>query len=93
MTFAAARLSGAFRQMLQVGEGKGLSNPVSFLAALAAMLSILMIWACSRRWMREYAGLGKTIVTFGVSSTIVVIYYGKLVTWFWHIIPFASARN
>lgn len=93
MTFATGLLQGAFRQLLQFGEGKGLSNGVSFLAAISAILSVLMIWACSRRWVREYAGLGKTIVTFGVSSAIVVLYYGIMVAWFWHMVPFANAKN
>ena len=34
-----------------------------------------MIWACAGRWIREYAGLGKAIVTFGVSPMMVVVYY------------------
>ena len=93
MTFATGLLAGAIRQLLFVGEGKGLSNPVSFLAAVTAILSMLMIWACARRWIKEYAGLGKTVVTFGVSSAIVAAYYGILVVWFWRMIPFASVRN
>jgi len=93
MAFATGLLSGALRQLLQLSEGKGLSNNVSFLAAISAILSILMIWACTRRWIREYAGLGKTLVTFGVSSAIVVVYYGIMVAWFWHMAPFANAQN
>jgi len=93
MAFSTGLLGGAIRQLVHVGAGKGLSNPVSFLAAVAAVLSVLMIWACARRWIREYAGLGKTVVTFGVSSAIVVVYYGILVVWFWHIIPFAASNN
>ena len=93
MTFATGLLWGAIRQILQVGAGKGMTNPVSFLAAVAAALSVLMIWACSRRWMREYAGLGKTAVTLGVSFAVVAVYYGILVVWFWHMIPFSTAQN
>ncbi len=93
MTFSTGLLSAAIRQLLQFGEGKGLSNMVSFLAAVSAILSILTIAACTRRWMKEYAGLGKTIVTFGVSSAIVVVYYGIMVFWFWHMVPFANAKN
>ena len=93
MTFATGLLWGAARQILQVGAGKGMSNPVSFLAGVAALLSVLMISACSRRWIREYAGLGRTAVTMGVSFAIVALYYGILVAWFWHMIPFSSARN
>ena len=93
MTFATGLLQGALRQLLQLSEGKGLSNTVSFLAAISAILSILMIWACSRRWIREYAGLGKTIVTFGVSSAIVVAYYAIMVVWFWHMVPFTNTKS
>jgi hypothetical protein len=93
MTFATGLLQGAFRQLLQFSEGKGLSNTVSFLAAISAILSVLMIWACSRRWIREYAGLGKTIVTFGVSSAIVVAYYAIMVIWFWHMVPFTNSKS
>ena len=93
MTFATGLLQGALRQLLQLSEGKGLSNMVSFLAAISAILSILMIWACSRRWIREYAGLGKTIVTFGVSSAIVVAYYAIMVVWFWHMVPFTNTKS
>ena len=93
MTFATGLLQGALRQLLQLSEGKGLSNTVSFLVAISAILSILMIWACSRRWIREYAGLGKPIVTFGVSSAIVVAYYAIMVVWFWHMVPFTNAKS
>jgi hypothetical protein len=93
MTFATGLLAGAIRQVQFIAKGQGFSNPVSFLAAIAAVLSILLVSACARRWIREYAGLGKTVVTFGVSSGIVVVYYGILVVWFWHMIPFAGARN
>lgn len=66
---------------------------VSFLAAISAILSLLMIWACTHRWIREYAGLGKIVVAFGVSSAIVAVYYGIMVVWFWHMAPFANAKN
>jgi uncharacterized membrane protein len=46
---------------------------------------------CVRRWMKEYAGLGKSLITFAVSFGIVAIYYGILVTWFWHMFPVAAA--
>lgn len=93
MTFASGLLGGAARQMLRFGEGHGLTNPVSFFAAVSALLSILMILACARRWIKEYAGLGKSLSTFAVSLGIVAVYYGILVAWFWHIIPFVAAPD
>jgi len=93
MTFSSGLLGGAVRQILRLGQGRGLNNPVSFLAAVSAVLSLLMIAACSRRWMKEYAGLGRFLSTFAVTFGIVAVYYGILVAWFWHIIPFASAQN
>jgi len=93
MIFGTGLLQGALRQVWQLGAGKGLSNVATFLAAVSALLSILMIWACTRRWIREYAGLGKTIVTFGVSSAIVVAYYAIMVAWFWHMVPFTNAKS
>lgn len=93
MTFATGLLGGAARQILQIGRGQGLTNPVSFLAAVTALLSVLMIAVCGRRWVKEYVGLGKSVTTFAISFGIVAVYYGILVAWFWHMIPFASARN
>lgn len=93
MAFASGLLGGATRQILQLGSGHPLTNPVTFLAAVAALLGLLMIATCLRRWMKEYAGLGKSLNTFAVSFGIVAAYYGILVAWFWHIIPFESAQN
>ena len=93
MTFASGLLGGAARQVLRLGQGHGLTNPVSFLAAVSAVLGLLMIGACARRWMKEYAGLGKSLSTFAVSLGIVVVHYGVLVAWFWHMIPFTTAQN
>ena len=93
MTFASGLLGGAARQLLRFGQGRGLTNPVSFLAAVSAILSLLMIAACARRWKKEYSGLGKSWNTFAVSLGIVAVYYGILVAWFWHIIPFSAIKN
>lgn len=93
MTFASGLLGGAARQIVRIGQGHGLSNPVSFLAAVTAVFSLLMIAACGRRWMKEYAGLGKSLNTFAVSFGIVAVYYGILVAWFWHMIPFVSTHS
>lgn len=92
MTFATGLLGGAVRQVWRVGHGQ-LTNPVSFVAAVAALLSVLMIVVCGRRWMKEYHGLGKSVSTFAISLGIVAVYYGILVVWFWHMIPFSAARN
>jgi len=93
MAFASGLLGGAVRQMLEVGHGNGPNNPVSFLAAIAAVLAMLLIAACARRWAKEYAGLGKSVVTFAVAFGITAAYYGILIAWFWHMIPLASAQN
>jgi len=50
-----------------------------------------MISACVRHWMREYAGLGKSLSTFVVSFGVVAVYYTILVAWFWHLIPVGAA--
>jgi len=93
ITFASGLLGGALRQVLLIVRGQSPTNPVSFLAAVTALLSVLMIAACGRRWMKEYSGLGKSVTTFAISFGIVAVYYGILVTWFWHMIPFLSAQN
>lgn len=91
MAFATGMLGAAVRQVLQVGQGAALSNLISLLAGLTALLSILMVGASVRHWMKEYAGLGKSLSTFAVSFGIVAIYYAILVVWFWHLIPVAAA--
>jgi hypothetical protein len=93
MTFATGLLGGAARQIYQLGGGHELTNPVSFLAGVSAVFSVLMIVACARRWRKEYSGLGKSLSTFVVSLGIVVVYYGILVAWFWHMIPFAATQH
>jgi hypothetical protein len=71
MTFASGLLGGALRQVLLIVRGQSPTNAVSFLAAVTALLSVLMIAACARRWKKEYAGLGKSVTTFAVSFGIV----------------------
>jgi hypothetical protein len=93
MAFATGLLGGALRQLLNVGRGRGVTNPVSFLAAVTGVLSVWMIVVCVRRWMKEYAGLGKSLSTFAISFGVVAVYYGILVVWFWHMIPFSAASN
>jgi hypothetical protein len=93
MAFASGMLEAAGRQFLQVGQGMTLSNRVSLLAGVTAILSIFMIVASGRHWKREYAGLGKFLSTFAVSFGVVAVYYGILVAWFWHLIPVTAATT
>ncbi len=94
MTFATGLLNAAARQVVWLTRGgQEPANPVSLLAGISAVLSVLMIAACGRRWMKEYAGLGKSLSTFAVSLGIVVAYYGILVVWFWRMISFPDAQN
>ena len=91
MAFATGMLGAAARQFVHIGEGATLSNLVSLLAGVTAILSISMIAAAGRHWLREYAGLGKSLSTFVVSFGLVAVYYAILVVWFWHLIPAAAA--
>jgi hypothetical protein len=91
MAFATGMLGAALRQLFRVGEGAGMSNLISLVAGVTAILSLLMIAACGRHWFREYAGLGKSLSTFVVSFGIVIVYYSVLVTWFWHLIRVSAA--
>ena len=93
MVFATGLLIAGFRQLAWLTRGHAMGNPVSFLAVVSAVFSVLMIAACARRWMKEYAGLGKSLSTFAVSLGIVVAYYGILVVWFWRMIPTQSGQN
>jgi hypothetical protein len=87
MVFATGLLGGATRQVFLLARGQALTNNVSFIAAISALLSILMIVFCARHWKREYAGLGKTASTFAISVGVVAVYYGILAIWFWNFIP------
>jgi len=87
MVFATGLLGGATRQLLRLTHGEGPNNIVSFVAAISAILSILMIVFCARHWRREYSGLGKTASTFAVGVGVVAVYYGILAIWFWTMIP------
>lgn len=74
ITFRTAPLAGAPRQILNMGHGQGGTNPVSLLAAVSAVLSVLMIAVSRRRWVKDYVGLGKSLSTFAVSFGIVARY-------------------
>lgn len=93
IAFASGLLGAAGRQLLNIERGLGLTNQVSFLAAVTTLLSVLMIAGCARRWRKEYGGLGKSLTTFAVSLGIVVVYYAILVAWFWHMIPVPVAQS
>jgi hypothetical protein len=87
MVFATGLLGGAARQILRVARGEGWNNEISFVAAVSALLSVLMIVLCARHWRKEYSGLGKTASTFAVSAGVVAVYYAVLAVWFWNMIP------
>jgi hypothetical protein len=93
MMFATGLLGASVRQFLHLERSEGITNGVSFLAGVTAVLSVLMILACARRWMKEYAVLGKSLITFAVSLGIGAVYYGILVAWFWQMFPVASASK
>jgi len=93
MVFATGLLGGAVRQVLRLTRGEPINNEVSFIAAISAVLAVLMIVFCARHWKREYAGVGKTGVTFAVSVGIVAVYYGILAVWFWNMIPTQIANG
>jgi|SRR6266851_187195 len=87
MVYSTGLLGGATRQVLRLTRGEGLNNEVSFVAAISAVLSVLMIALCARHWRKEYAGLGKAMTTFAVSLGFVAVYYAILAVWFWNMIP------
>jgi hypothetical protein len=91
LAFATGLLGAATRQ-LRLEQGQGLANLVSFLAVVAILLRVAMMAVCARRCHREYGDLGKSLTTFAVSFGIVVVCYGILVVWFWHMIPIVAAH-
>src|SRR3974390_2602023 len=64
MACATEILGGAIRQVAHIGQGAAMSNLVSIVAAITAVLSLLMIAACVRHCQGEYLGLGKFFSTF-----------------------------
>ncbi len=90
LTFATGEFEGFVRQISQVLQAKAPVYPAGFLGGVTAALSIAMIVFCARRWKREFAGLGKGLNTFLVSTGIVVVYYGAMIFWFWRsvAVPF-----
>jgi hypothetical protein len=89
LSFLTGILGGAARAWLTLPEmiRLGVSNQISLVAGITAVLSVLMIVFCARHWRREYAGLGKGLSTFLVSLGIVLVYYAILIFWFSRSIP------
>ncbi|MGB7435266.1 MAG: hypothetical protein WBR26_23865 [Candidatus Acidiferrum sp.] len=87
LAFESGVLGAALRQLFRLTRTGSISNQVSLVAAITAMLSVLMIIFCVYRWKRHYSGLGKTLSTFLISLVVVVVYYGILVIWFWNAFP------
>ena len=84
MAYGVGILGESARRLAQLNSFTWASGGVGLVAAVTAVLAVLMIVFCARRWMREYAGLGKARSTFLVSLGIVGAYYGILAAWFWH---------
>jgi hydrogenase-4 membrane subunit HyfE len=87
LTYGTGLLQGAARQVSQLLHAQRPGNQVSLMAAVTAVLAVLMASFCAYRWKREYAGLGKGRNTFLVSFSVVFVYYGILVVWFWWRLP------
>jgi len=87
LNYLTGILGGAMRQVKRLMSAESPSNPVTLVAAIIAVLSVLMIIFCAYRWKREYSGLGKGLSTFVVSLVVVIVYYGLLIYWFWHMVP------
>ena len=87
LAFESGLLGAAFRQLSRLTRAQAVTNQVSLVAAITALLSLLMIVLCAYRWKRHYSGLGKSLSTFLITLVIVVVYYGILVVWFWNTFP------
>ena len=90
LSFETGMLGAALRQLFKLTSAHSVTNEVSLVGGITALLSIAMIVLCGYRWKRHYSGLGKGLSTFLVSLVIVAAYYAILVVWFWHTIPSAS---
>lgn len=87
LAYESGLLGAALRQLFRLTRAQAVTNQVSLVAGIIALLSLLMIGFCAYRWKRHYSGLGKGLSTFLISLTIVVVYYGILVVWFWNRLP------
>ena len=82
MLFAVGGFAGMYRQLSLVFHFQRPDFLANLLAAVAALLSVVMVVMCANRWRREFAGLGKTWSTFLISLGVVALYYGAMVYWF-----------
>jgi hypothetical protein len=80
-------LGSATQQLFAIRSEGWSGTPVAWLAWLTTLIAILMVAFCGKHWMKEYSGLGKTRTTMLVSLSIVAVYYGILLRWFWDMIP------
>jgi hypothetical protein len=87
LAYESGLLGAALRQLFRLTRSQAVTNQVSLVAGIIALLSLLMIGFCAYRWKRHYSGLGKGLSTFLISLAIVVVYYGILVVWFWNRLP------
>ena len=87
LAYESGLLGAALRQLFRLTQAQAVTNQVSLVAGIVALLSLLMIGFCAYRWKRHYSGLGKGVSTFLISLGIVVVYYGILVVWFWNRLP------
>ena len=90
MTYATGLLGGGARQVGRLLREQRPTNEISLMAAVIAVLSVVMIVSCAYRWKREFAGLHRFGKTFVIGLIVVVLYYGILITLFWHMYPVTS---
>lgn len=91
LSFESGLLGAALRQLFRLSRAQAVSNQVSLVAGIIALLSLMMIAFCGYRWKVHYSWLGRGLRTFLVSLVIVVVYYGILVVCFWNTFPRISA--
>lgn len=87
-------IASTFRQvpseMSRLFSGVTPSNGVAIITVLIAVLSVAMIIFNWVRWKREFMGARKESPVFLGSFVVVVVFYGVLIYWFWHVIPQSS---
>jgi len=91
LPFESGFVGAALRQLFRLSRAQAVSNQVSLVAGITALLSLLMIAFCRYRWKVYYSGLGKGLRTLLISMVIVVVYYGILVVWSSNNFPRISA--
>jgi hypothetical protein len=80
LSFESGLLGAALRQLFRLSRAQAVTNQVSVVAGITALLSLLMIAFCGYRWKVHYSGLVKGLRTFLISLVVVVIYYAILVS-------------